>query len=79
MTWDLVEDIEKIRKFLKIKKWVVFGGSWASALSLPYSQIDTDKVKDIILVGVFTLRKNNYNDFIKKVKILFFHNLGKIL
>lgn len=27
-TWDLVDDIEKLREKLKIDKWVVFGGSW---------------------------------------------------
>lgn len=27
-TWDLVEDIEKLREKLKIDKWHVFGGSW---------------------------------------------------
>ena len=31
-TWDLVEDIEKIRKELGIDKWIVFGGSWGSTL-----------------------------------------------
>ena len=37
-TWDLVEDIEKIRKHLCVESWVVFGGSWGSTLSLAYSQ-----------------------------------------
>ena len=36
-TWDLVDDIEKIRKHLKIDKWVVFGGSWGSTLSMSYA------------------------------------------
>ena len=36
-TWHLVEDIESIRKYLKIDKWVVFGGSWGSTLSLAYA------------------------------------------
>ena len=36
-TWDLVSDIEKIREKLSIEKWVVFGGSWGSTLSLSYS------------------------------------------
>src|SRR5688572_6811721 len=29
-TWHLVEDIETIRKYFKIPKWLVFGGSWGS-------------------------------------------------
>ncbi|MDH5356977.1 MAG: alpha/beta fold hydrolase, partial [Gammaproteobacteria bacterium] len=37
-TADLVEDLEKIREFLNIDRWVVFGGSWGSTLSLIYAQ-----------------------------------------
>jgi len=44
-TWDLVADIEKLREHLKIEKWVVFGGSWGSTLSLAYSQCHRDRVK----------------------------------
>jgi proline iminopeptidase len=36
-TWDLVEDLEKLRKELNIEKWQVFGGSWGSTLALAYS------------------------------------------
>ena len=33
-TWHLVDDIESIRKNLKIKKFFIFGGSWGSTLAL---------------------------------------------
>lgn len=33
-TWDLVDDIEKLRNFLRIPSWIVFGGSWGSTLAL---------------------------------------------
>jgi proline iminopeptidase len=56
-TWDLVEDIERLRKHLKIEKWVVFGGSWGSTLSLSYAIKHADCVKGLILRGIFTLRK----------------------
>ena len=56
-TWDLVADIEKIRDYLKIDKWVVFGGSWGSTLSLAYSQTHPEHVKALILRGIFLLRK----------------------
>ena len=36
-TWDLIADIEKTRQHLEIDKWVVFGGSWGSTLSLSYA------------------------------------------
>lgn len=56
-TWHLVEDIEKLRQHLKIDKWVVFGGSWGSCLSLAYAQTHTERVKALILRGIFTLRR----------------------
>ncbi len=56
-TWDLVEDIEKLRTHLKIEKWQVFGGSWGSTLALAYSQTHPSRVTEIILRGIFLLRK----------------------
>ena len=56
-TWDLVEDIEKIRKHLGIDSWVVFGGSWGSTLSLAYSQTHPSSCKGLILRGIFLVRK----------------------
>ncbi|KMZ64994.1 Prolyl aminopeptidase [Zostera marina] len=62
-TWDLVDDIEKIRKHLEIAEWQVFGGSWGSTLSLVYSQSHPDKVTGIILRGIFMLRKKELDWF----------------
>ncbi|KAG9028323.1 hypothetical protein FRB95_006596 [Tulasnella sp. JGI-2019a] len=56
-TWDLVADIEKLREYLKVDKWVVFGGSWGSTLSLEYAQSHPDRVKALILRGIFALRR----------------------
>ncbi len=55
-TWDLVADIETLRELLKIEKWVVFGGSWGSTLALAYSITHTEKVKALILRGIFLCR-----------------------
>ena len=44
-TWNLVADIEKIREHLEIDKWVVFGGSWGSTLSLTYAITHTDRLR----------------------------------
>jgi proline iminopeptidase len=52
-TWHLVEDIEKLREHLRIEKWVVFGGSWGSTLSLAYSETHPSRVHAIILRGIF--------------------------
>lgn len=56
-TWDLVSDIEKLREYLTIEKWVVFGGSWGSTLSLAYSQTHPQRCQGLILRGIFLLRK----------------------
>ncbi|ODQ53911.1 prolyl aminopeptidase serine peptidase [Saitoella complicata NRRL Y-17804] len=62
-TWDIVEDIEKLRKHFGIDKWVVFGGSWGSTLALSYAQTHPDRVKALILRGIFTLRKKELDFF----------------
>jgi len=56
-TWNLVEDIEKIRDTLNIQSWVVFGGSWGSTLSLSYAITHPKRCKGLILRGIFLLRK----------------------
>jgi len=55
-TWDLVSDIDKIRKHLKIDKWVVFGGSWGSTLALSYAIKQPKQVKGLVLRGIFLCR-----------------------
>jgi len=56
-TWHLVEDIETLRKYLKIDRWVVSGGSWGSTLALSYSETHPDYCQSLILRGIFLLRK----------------------
>ena len=55
-TWDLVDDIEKIRNHLKISDWIVFGGSWGSTLALAYAETHPKNVKGLILRGIFLCR-----------------------
>ena len=62
-TWDLVSDMEKIRNHLQIEEWVVFGGSWGSTLSLAYAQSHPERVKGLILRGIFLLRKKEIRWF----------------
>ena len=62
-TWDLVNDIELIRQYLVIKKWVVFGGSWGSTLSLTYAITHPNRCKALILRGIFLLRKSEIDWF----------------
>lgn len=56
-TWRLVEDMEKLRRHLGVESWHVFGGSWGSTLALTYAQTHPDRVKALILRGIFTLRR----------------------
>src|SRR6202012_3988726 len=50
-TWDLIEDIEKLREHLLITNWIVVGGSWGATLALLYAQTYPTKVKSLILRG----------------------------
>jgi proline iminopeptidase len=56
-TWDLVADIEKLRESLGIEKWQVFGGSWGSTLALAYAQAHPRHVTELMLRGIFMLRR----------------------
>lgn len=62
-TWDLVNDIEKLREYLGIEKWAVFGGSWGSTLSLAYSQTHPERCTGLILRGIFMLREKELSWF----------------
>ena len=62
-TWNLIKDIESIRKYLKIKKWVIFGGSWGSTLALSYAIKHSKYCKALILRGIFLLRKEEIDWF----------------
>lgn len=62
-TWDLVQDIEKIREHLEISKWIVFGGSWGSTLALAYAETHPKSVLGLILRGIFLCRKEEIHWF----------------
>jgi len=55
-TQALVSDMEEIREMLKIDRWVLFGGSWGSTLSLVYAQTYPEQVLGLILRGIFLCR-----------------------
>ncbi len=62
-TDNLIADIEAIRKYLKIEKWLVFGGSWGSTLALAYAETYTECVTGLILRGVFLCRQRDIQWF----------------
>jgi proline iminopeptidase len=53
-TWELVEDIEKLRtQVAKVDKWQVFGGSWGSTLAIVYAETYPERVTELVLRGIF--------------------------
>jgi proline iminopeptidase len=65
-TWDLVADIERVRERLGVERWQVFGGSWGSTLALAYAQTHPDKVSELVLRGIFMLRRWELEWFYQK-------------
>ncbi|MBT0768255.1 prolyl aminopeptidase [Kineosporia sp. J2-2] len=62
-TWHLVADLELLRQERGIGTWQVFGGSWGSALALAYAQKHPDRVSELVLRGIFTLRRSELEWF----------------
>ena len=56
-TWHLVADIERLREMAGFDKWLVFGGSWGSTLALAYAETHPERVSELVLRGIFTLRR----------------------
>jgi proline iminopeptidase len=62
-TQDLVEDIEKLRTHLGLDAMIIYGGSWGSTLGLAYAEAHPDRVKSLLLRGVFTATKEEIDHF----------------
>ena len=62
-TWDLVSDLELIRKKLEITNWLIFGGSWGSTLAMAYAEKFPEAVSELVLRGIFLLRKKEIDWF----------------
>ena len=62
-TWDLVADMERLRQHLGISRWQVLGGSWGSTLALAYAETHPERVTELIVRGIFTLRRSEIRWF----------------
>jgi proline iminopeptidase len=62
-TWHLVADLERLRVDRGVDRWQVFGGSWGSTLALAYAQTHPDRVTELVLRGIFTLRRSELEWF----------------
>ncbi len=62
-TWHLVADLEKVREHLGIDHWLVFGGSWGTTLALTYAHEHQDRVRGLVLRGIFLCRPSEIDWF----------------
>lgn len=62
-TWHLVADMELLREQLEIEQWLVFGGSWGSTLTLAYAQRHPQAASELVLRGIFLLRRKELDWF----------------
>jgi len=62
-TQNLVDDMETVRTFLGVDRWILFGGSWGSTLSLVYAQSHPDRVLGLVLRGIFLCRPRDIHWF----------------
>jgi proline iminopeptidase len=70
-TWDLVEDLERLRIHLGVHRWMVFGGSWGSTLALAYAASYPQVVTAMILRGIFLCRQSELDWFLQDVRHFF--------
>jgi len=70
-TQDLLSDMEAIRQHFDIERWIIFGGSWGSALALAYATQYPGTIKALILRGIFLCRKTELRWFLNEVKAFF--------
>jgi proline iminopeptidase len=68
---DLVHDIERLRRELGIARWVVFGGSWGSTLALLYAEAHPERVRGLILRGIFLCRAAEIDWFLYGMRTVF--------
>jgi proline iminopeptidase len=66
-----VADIELLRGYLDIDRWVLFGGSWGSTLALAYAQHWTERVIGLVLRGVFLGRRSEVDWFLHGLRAVF--------
>ena len=67
----LVADLERLRQHLGIERWMVFGGSWGSTLALAYAEHHPERVRALVLRGIFLCRKSEIDWFLYGLKAIF--------
>jgi proline iminopeptidase len=67
-TWNLVADMEALRRHLEVERWLLFGGSWGATLALAYAQQHPDAVLGLVLRGVFLGTDDEVDWFLNGVR-----------
>lgn len=57
-TEHLLADMERLREHHGIERWLLFGGSWGSTLSLAYAERFPERVSEIVIPGVTLGRRS---------------------
>lgn len=70
-TQDLVADLERLRETLRIDRWLVFGGSWGSTLALAYAQAHPERVRGLVLRGIFLASRAEIDWFMHGIRTVF--------
>ncbi|WP_044561590.1 prolyl aminopeptidase [Azospirillum sp. B4] len=68
---ELISDLEQLRSMLEIDRWLVFGGSWGSTLALAYAQAHPERVKGLVLRGIFLMRQQEIDWFLYDMRTFF--------
>jgi proline iminopeptidase len=64
-TRHLVADIERLREHLGVDRWILFGGSWGSTLALAYASAHPERVRALVLRGIFLCRPPEIDWFLQ--------------
>ena len=78
-TRDLIADIEKLREYLGIEKWLVFGGSWGSTLALAYGEAHPNRCLGFVLRGIFLGTKDELDWFLYGMKTVYPENWRRLV
>jgi proline iminopeptidase len=70
-TQQLIDDIERLREYLGIERWLVFGGSWGSTLGLAYGQAHPSRCLGFLLRGIFLGRPSEIDWFLRGLSNVF--------
>jgi proline iminopeptidase len=70
-TAHLVADIDRLRRHLGIERWIVFGGSWGSTLGLAYAERHPERVRSLVLRGIFLCRRSEIDWFLNGIRSIF--------